>query len=176
MADPMPPLPPVTNARVGALFIFQLFVGVEYYRGAATQQISLLGPQREIVERRERVAGHARYPAHQITVDVVEAQNLDSNVPQAGKKSHLGARRSRTIRQVPDGSCAGSQCAMHRHGLCCVFYTAGGAEAPMRSHRMIGLAVSTTAAAYMQRVPLEYFVEQTHAATMRDVSLDPGAV
>jgi hypothetical protein len=41
---------------------------------------------------------------------------------------------------------------------------------------MIGRAVSAAAAADVLRIPLYDFVEQTHAAMVRNVSLDPGAV
>jgi hypothetical protein len=41
---------------------------------------------------------------------------------------------------------------------------------------MMGVAMSCAAAADLFRAPLEDFIQQAHAALMRNVAFDPGAI
>src|SRR5665213_1790253 len=99
MAAPMPPLPPVTKARVAALFMgsafigsnipVQTIVGVEYHGCAAAHEPACRRPQLEFIERAGSIARDARGVADQIGLDVVEPQHMQPNRPDAGEQADL---------------------------------------------------------------------------------------
>ena len=109
------------------------------------------------------ITSDARGIANQIGDDIVESQYMQSNFPNAGKKTAVRSRATR-------------QCAMHGHRLSRVFYAARDAQSTIRAQWIIGRAMSAAAAADMLRIPFDHFVEQAHAATVRDVPLDPSSV
>jgi hypothetical protein len=65
---------------------------------------------------------------------------------------------------------------MHGHCLRGVFYTACNPQLSASAQRIVGGAMAAARAADAVGVPAEDFVEQAHAAVMRNMSLDPRAV
>jgi hypothetical protein len=65
---------------------------------------------------------------------------------------------------------------MHGHRLRGVFYTARNPQLSASAQRIVGGAMAAARAADTVGVPANDFVEQAHAAMMRNVPLDPRAV
>ena len=65
---------------------------------------------------------------------------------------------------------------MNGHRLRRQFHAAGNAETAMCAQRMIGARCPPLRQLIRSRIPVDDFVEQAHAAAVRDVRLDPGAI
>jgi hypothetical protein len=63
-----------------------------------------------------------------------------------------------------------------RHGLRGVLHSAGGAEPAVGAQRIIALPMAARAAADARLVPTQHLIEKAHAAAMRNMTLDPGAI
>jgi hypothetical protein len=136
----MPPLPPVTKARVAVLFIVQPFVSVEYHCRTAAQEPLSLGAHYKLIQRGAPIAGYERGLADQIGLYIIEPQNVQTNISQTGEKasgrpslagdgttgdgttgdSATGERADNTA-----GYSTAAEGTVHRHGLRRVFYSAG---------------------------------------------------
>jgi hypothetical protein len=97
---------------------------------------------------------------------IIEPRNVEPDTAnpreEAGEGFGIGGR--------------GDQRTMHGHRLRGKFYPAGNAKPAMRAQRMIRCAVTAAAAANLIRTPIDDFIEQAHAAVMRNVGFNPGAI
>jgi len=113
------------------------------------------------------IAGDERGIADQIGFYIVEPLHVQPDIPQAREEAGLGPSSHRAPAR---------QCPVRGHGLRRVFYSACYPQAALRTQRMIGRAVGAAAAPDVPPVPFDDFIEQAHAAVVRNVLLDPDSV
>jgi len=122
------------------------------------------------------IAGDAHSIAYKIAAQIIESGRVELDAPYPGEKPRRGGGRERAVSGRSSRPKPGEQGAVHRHGLCGIFYAARNSEATVGAKRVVGRAMRRSAAADASGIPFEDFVEQTHAPPMRNVMFDPGSI
>jgi hypothetical protein len=107
-------------------------VSIEYHCRTAAQEPLCLGAHYKLIQRGAPIAGYEHGLANQIGLDVVEPQNVRTNIPQTGEKASGrpslaggSATGDSTSGDSATGDSATGEGAVHGHGLRRVFYSAG---------------------------------------------------
>jgi hypothetical protein len=98
--------------------------------------------------------------------DVIQARHMQHGTAHTDQKSGTRAR-------VVGGR---QQGAVHSHGLCGIFDTAGAAELTATAQRMIDQAMTAGLTMDLLFIPPDDVIKQAHATLMWNMRSDPGVV
>ena len=167
MAAPMPPLPPVTSARLmpcpppGRA----PFGRVEHDGRAPAEEFTAASPNGEPVDDVVVVAGAPQRLDFEVGHDVVEA--------------HVCSVTSRTLARYPiRGGAPSAASSAPCTAIACagVFDAADGPEPAVRAQWIGDVAMTRRAADDASFVPFHDAIEQAHPLLVRNAARDPGSV
>src|SRR6266496_2881094 len=145
----MPPLPPVTSARITTP------------RGPAAQDLDIAHPHFEAVDHVSLLAHQPLGFDDEVALEIIEPGSAATYFPQARQVSQS--------RPLPD---VAGQYPVYRHGLGGIFDAAQGRKSFIHPQGIVPIPVGAARAPDAGRIPGEHAVEQMHRSRMRDHSGD----
>ena len=146
--------------------------------GAPRKEDLLGAGEGELVEHGAVVPGESFRTGDQVALEVIQACHTQRHVTHAGE---VADRRAGALAHLGrDGArqrgAGADQCAMNGHGLGGILDATYRAQPSLGAQGIVRDVVGRAATADLHRVPVQYLIQEAHAALVRDVLLDPVAV
>jgi hypothetical protein len=135
------------------------------------------------------IAGEANGVAEQISRYVVQTQGMKLDPADRGEEATrrpIGPQAAAWLRAVAWGQICASrrvdadadadESTVHGHRLGSIFDSAGDSQSAVCPQRIVGCAMARARTSDALRIPGDDRVEQAHAALMRNMAHDPGAI